>query len=103
MDQREKKDAAAGRIEERLYANETRPDRIPHLEISDPEACRDCAEKECETVCPSRTYRWSEEQGRIQVSFENCLECGSCRIVCSRTNISWRYPMGGMGICYRYG
>jgi ferredoxin like protein len=90
-------------IEQRLYANETRPDRVSHLEIAEPEACRECPDKECITICPSRTYRWSEEHGRIQVSFENCLECGSCRIVCPRSNVSWRYPMGGMGICYRYG
>jgi ferredoxin like protein len=90
-------------IEERLYADETRPDRVSHLEIPEPGRCLDCAGKECTVVCPAKTYRWSEEDRRIVVSFENCLECGACRIVCPHANISWRYPMGGMGICYRYG
>jgi ferredoxin like protein len=90
-------------IEERLYADETRPDRASHLEISQEALCRDCAGKECTLVCPAQTYRWSDEERRIQISFENCLECGACRIVCPHANISWRYPMGGLGICYRYG
>ncbi|MBI5445994.1 MAG: 4Fe-4S dicluster domain-containing protein [Deltaproteobacteria bacterium] len=102
MGERRKKEGTTG-IEERLYVDESRPDRTSHIDIVRPDACPECAGRECVAVCPSGTYRWSEEQGRIQVSFENCLECGSCRIVCPRSNVSWRYPMGGMGICYRYG
>ncbi len=102
MDQSQVKKRAPT-IEERLYANETRPDRVSHLELADRAACSDCDRRECTTVCPAQTYRWSEDEGRIQVSFENCLECGACRIVCPHANISWRYPMGGLGICYRYG
>lgn len=90
-------------LEERLYANETRPDRCSHLEVRDPAACRACARRECVTVCPSGTYRWEAEHGRLAVQFENCLECGTCRVVCPHGNIAWRFPMGGRGICYRYG
>jgi ferredoxin like protein len=90
-------------VEERLYADETRPDGVSHLEIPEPSRCPDCVGKECILVCPAKTYKWSEEDRRITVSFENCLECGACRIACPHTNIAWRYPMGGMGICYRYG
>jgi ferredoxin like protein len=99
----ERAQARAKAIEERLYADETRPDAISHLEITDPEACLECPGRPCALVCPSATYRWSEEDRRISVSFENCLECGTCRVVCPKANITWRYPMGGMGICYRYG
>lgn len=90
-------------LEERLYVDETRPDKVSHLEIGDPSRCPGCEAKECTLVCPAGTYEWSDEGGRIVVSFENCLECGACRVVCPHSNISWRYPMGGMGICYRYG
>jgi ferredoxin like protein len=90
-------------IEERLYADETRPDQVSHLEIAEAAKCSACAGKECTQVCPAGTYDWSDEQGRIVVKFENCLECGACRLVCPHVNISWRYPMGGAGICYRYG
>jgi ferredoxin like protein len=90
-------------IEERLFVDETRPDQVSHLEIDTPDRCVECVGKECARVCPSGTYVWEDEGNRIVVSFENCLECGACRIVCPYTNITWRYPMGGMGICYRYG
>lgn len=90
-------------LEERLYADETRPDRVSHLTIADEAVCPGCEGKPCVPVCPSGTYRWDDQGRRLVVSFENCLECGTCRLVCPRANITWRYPMGGMGICYRYG
>ncbi|MBI5016740.1 MAG: 4Fe-4S dicluster domain-containing protein [Deltaproteobacteria bacterium] len=90
-------------VEERLYADETRPDRASHLTIADPERCRECAGRECTVVCPAATYEWNAEETRVAVRFENCLECGACRLACPHANITWRYPMGGMGICYRYG
>lgn len=99
----EKMQDRAPTIEERLYADENRADRTSHLEITDPSACPGCPGKPCTTACPARTYEWSDEGGRIVIRFENCLECGGCRAVCPRSVISWRYPMGGMGICYRYG
>ncbi|MHB8765799.1 MAG: ferredoxin family protein [Deferrisomatales bacterium] len=90
-------------LEARLAADETRPDRVSHLEIPDPAKCQECAGRECTRVCPAGTYTWRDEPGRIVIGFENCLECGACRIACPHANITWRYPMGGMGICYRYG
>ena len=90
-------------VEERLYADEHRPDQVSHLTLTDPDRCIDCAGRECTRVCPAETYRWDGEQRRLTVSFENCLECSACRTVCPHRNIEWRYPMGGMGICYRYG
>ncbi|GAB4266031.1 MAG: ferredoxin family protein [Deferrisomatales bacterium] len=90
-------------VEDRLAVDETRPDRLSHLDVPDPEACRQCPDKPCTRVCPAETYQWSDEGACIRVRFENCLECGACRLVCPCANIVWRYPMGGMGICYRYG
>jgi len=90
-------------VEERLAANEVRPDRCSHLDLVEPQTCGTCEGRECTRVCPAGTYRWSDEAGRVIIGFENCLECGACRLVCPHANISWRYPMGGMGICYRYG
>lgn len=90
-------------LEQRLFVNETRPARDAHLDLGDPVRCETCAGRECTRVCPAGTYEWAESGGRIVVSYENCLECGACRLVCPHANITWRYPMGGMGICYRYG
>ncbi|TLN23529.1 4Fe-4S dicluster domain-containing protein [bacterium] len=90
-------------IEERLYANETRADHVSHLAILDPSACPACEAKPCVSVCPARTYSWGEETQKIAIAHENCLECGACRAACPKAVISWKNPMGGCGICYRYG
>ncbi len=88
-------------VEERLYADETRPDRVSHLEIADPRTCPACEGKDCTVVCPSKTYRWAEDEGRITVSFENCLECGTCDVICDKKAVDWTYPRGGYGVFYR--
>lgn len=88
--------------EARLSVNELRPHRGSHLEITNTAHCAEC-EKPCVDVCPAGTYAYSEEQGKILISYENCLECGSCRAICPYTVISWKNPFGGTGITYRYG
>jgi len=89
-------------IEQRLSVNNTKRDKVSHLNIERPDFCLECVVRECTIVCPANTYVWNEENQRIIVNFENCLECGTCRALCSHCNISWRNPFGGMGICYRY-
>lgn len=90
-------------LEARLAVDETRPDRVSHLTIADVPRCLTCEGKECIAVCPAGTYTWSDETNRVVIGFENCLECGACRLVCPHGNIAWKNPMGGLGICYRYG
>lgn len=90
------------KVEERLAVNETRTGRESHLAIEDTSKCSGC-EKPCLTLCPAATYSWSEELGRVVISFENCLECGACRCFCPHSVIIWKNPMGGTGVCYRYG
>jgi ferredoxin like protein len=74
-----------------------------HLTIHDPRICRDCEGRPCVTACPVDTYEWDEAQGRLIVSFENCFECGTCRLVCPYENIGWKYPPGGFGVEFRQG
>ena len=33
--------------------------------------------------------------------YETCLECGACPIICDRGSITWSYPRGGYGVCFR--
>ncbi len=90
-------------VEDRLYANEIRPDKVSHIEITDGERCLECVAKPCTTACPAGTYTLDSAGERIIINFDNCLECGACRSVCPFSVIEWKNPMGGMGICYRYG
>jgi ferredoxin like protein len=75
--------------------------KTPHIIINNT-ICKNCSSKPCLYVCPVQNYRLDEE-GRVTFSWEACVECGACRLVCEADAISWNYPRGGFGICYRYG
>lgn len=54
-------------------------------------------------LCPAGCYS-ENDSGRIEISTDGCLECGTCRIVTAETGeIEWRYPRGGYGILYKFG
>jgi ferredoxin like protein len=74
-----------------------------HLALKEPEVCARCAGKSCNTFCPAEVYGWDEESKVNHVAYENCVECGTCRIACPSDNVAWAYPMGGYGISYRFG
>jgi ferredoxin like protein len=79
-----------------------------HITVDAPR-CLDCALKPCLTVCPAEVYRWVDEAGtpgHVAVRYENCLECGTCQIACDfggNGAITWRPPVNGFGIIFRYG
>lgn len=72
----------------------------PHLAL-DNEVCTKCVEQACLTICPVQCYQ--KEQDKVILSWENCVECGSCRVVCPNGAITWNYPRGGFGVCFRFG
>ncbi len=74
-----------------------------HLKAKDMDVCRRCEDKPCVPRCCSEVYRWNDEEQRLEIAYENCLECGVCKIVCPYDNIDWSYPRGGFGVCYKYG
>ncbi len=88
-------------VEAKLFLARYKRDDLTHLVIMDNQKCLKCKLKPCITVCPADVYKWEED--RLIVSYDNCVECGSCRIVCPYSNIAFRYPRWGKGIGYRYG
>ncbi|HZU63536.1 MAG TPA: ferredoxin family protein [Novosphingobium sp.] len=55
------------------------------------------------TLCPAGCYAVNES-GRVEVSADGCVECGTCRIVTQKTGeIEWNYPRGGFGVLYKFG
>lgn len=71
-----------------------------HL-ILDKEKCAQCEEKTCTFICPADVYSEDKQTGNITVQYENCLECGACKIVCPKDAITWQYPKGGKGVVFR--
>jgi ferredoxin like protein len=91
-------------LEEKLYRVRYEVDADhPHIRLNET-VCRECSERVCTFICPARVYVPSpEDPGRPKVNYENCLECGTCRVACPREGIVWEYPNGGMGVRYRFG
>lgn len=85
------------KLEDKLFLVKTRKDKVSHIKI-DQAKCRHCRFKVCLTVCPAGTYEQSN--GEIKANYENCLECGSCQVVCTKGAIIWQNPRGGFGVTY---
>ena len=88
-------------IKDKLALDAFKTDRQSHIEVNQ-EICRRCDAKCCLYVCPARVYTLDEDS-KVKVEFEACLECGTCFIACPGDAIRWDYPRGGFGVQFRYG
>ncbi len=75
---------------------------VAHLSIIDDDVCARCEYKPCLYFCPVGVYTLGSD-GRIQVAYQGCVECGSCRVGCPYKNIDWKLPRGGFGVAYKFG
>ena len=88
-------------IDEKLYTVKTKKCEYSHL-IPNQNKCLTCQQKSCTFVCPANVYSWDEKQNKLIVAYENCLECGACRIACEHNCIEWYYPQNGYGITFKH-
>ena len=63
----------------------------------------ECKDRPCTTVCPAKVYEWEADHKKIVVNYENCIECGAARMICTYDNIAFDWPAGGMGVKYKLG
>jgi ferredoxin like protein len=91
--------AAAGAmsLEDKLFLVKTKKDSVSHIKLNK-DICSECEKKVCLFICPSGTYE--EIDGEVEAAYENCLECGSCRVACENGAIAWKNPRGGFGVTY---
>lgn len=90
-------------LEDKLFTVKYNAAKESHIKV-DNEICKKCTTNRiCLTICPAKVYELEEGHTEVHVSFENCLECGTCRVACTDNAIDWRCPQGGMGVCYRFG
>ena len=91
-------------IERKLALNTYNVDMSrAHIRIIDHDVCLQCERQQCINCCPAACYA-PQVDGTVLFSYEGCVECGTCRIVCHEfDNIEWTYPRGGFGIQYRFG
>jgi ferredoxin like protein len=53
-------------------------------------------------ICPAGLYS-RNDQGDVVLTTDGCLECGTCRLLCTTDVLEWRYPEGGTGVQFRFG
>jgi len=87
-------------VEDKLAVNKFDIDKEVHVRIRE-DVCEKCEEHYCLYACPASCFKLRENH--ITLSYEGCLECGSCLIVCDKGAIDWNLPRAGFGICYQYG
>ena len=88
-------------IEQLLAINKFVVDDEEQHIVLDREACTQCDMTPCVYGCPADLYKM--KNGEISFDSAGCLECGTCRIICPSSALSWKYPRGGFGIIFRYG
>lgn len=102
-------------IDEKLINVKYRTDETPHLAVNQ-DICKVCEDKVCLNICPANVYKERvlaensendvEKNGTItnciDVEYENCLECGACRVACPYGAIDWKYPKAGKGVLYKF-
>lgn len=89
-------------LDKKLYTLKYTPDIQSHLKPNKDE-CKICESKCCTYVCPAGVYEWNEEKQELVVNYENCLECGACRIACEKQSLDWEYPKGTKGVMFKNG
>lgn len=88
-------------LTDKLYTVKYKTDTQSHLQAKDVEVCRSCKDKPCIPRCCAEVYSWEDDH--LHIAFENCLECGVCKVICPYDNIDWSYPRGGFGVVYKFG
>ncbi len=87
---------------ERLSKNNFFIDEHPHI-VVDRSICAGCEQRTCISACPAELFVELHD-GSIGFNYEQCLECGTCLILCSKDGaLTWNYPKDGRGVSYRYG
>ncbi len=92
-------------VEEKLFQNRYRVDAgRPHIRIKDASVCAStCKTQSCTFVCPASCYK-AEGNRAVTLITDGCLECGSCRLICTEhDNVAWAYPRGGHGVLFKFG
>lgn len=89
-------------LDEKLSTLKYNKGKESHLAV-DNDICMRCKEKFCTYICPANVYEWDENRCQMMIRYENCLECGACKIACEKNNINWRYPNSEYGVKFKNG
>ena len=69
--------------------------------IVDTTKCNTCPHHLCIAGCPTRCFTFYDDEMRFQ--YEDCVECGTCDIMCDQDAVSWSNTRGSYGVKYNSG
>lgn len=69
--------------------------------IVDGEICKQCPHQLCIAGCPTECFKFIN--GEMKFIYEDCVECGTCAIMCDQGAVDWNYPRGTYGVKYNLG
>lgn len=88
-------------VNESLTRNCYHPAKTSHIAVQESLSDEQCAL--LEKICPAGLFK-RDANGRVNVHFQGCLECGCCRLIAGQDLLSdWQYPSSGAGITLRFG
>ena len=90
------------KIDEKLATLRYICDNKTHITV-DTDKCKKCKTRNCLYFCPAGVYKIDCDKSVPSIDYENCLECGTCRLSCPKDAIKWENPKGGCGVRYRFG
>ena len=96
-----------GPIKNKLGILDYRTDehKFAHIVINT-SLCSDCPHHLCISGCPVRCFNFFKKiDGKTEMvfSYEDCIECGTCDIMCDQGAVAWTFPRGSFGIKYEQG
>jgi ferredoxin-like protein FixX len=80
-------------VEERVARLRYNDDSISHIIVREPESE---FLRKLVVLCPTRCYY--QEDNKVMLQHEGCIECGSCA-----KGTEWRHPRGEKGVIFNYG
>jgi ferredoxin like protein len=88
------------KMEEKLGTLHYNIDKEAHIKVNF-EICKDCENKACVRGCPAQCFTLVQDEVKFQ--YEDCIECGTCKMLCEKKAIEWNYPRGTFGVTFRKG
>jgi ferredoxin like protein len=90
------------KVDDKLGTTIFHVDQDPHITVQK-EICVECEIRPCLAACPAENYKWDDVNNALIFNHEGCLECGTCKLICSLHAVKWSYPKNGKGVLYRFG
>ena len=88
-------------IDEKLFTIKRKHYKKSHIKLNDEKLCTECSSNICTYICPANVYEIQDLGYKVNIQYENCLECGTCQVACEMHNINWTNPTEGAGIAYK--